>query len=340
LGLSWGALCLLIRVPGDRRTLFGVAVLLTAAIFTRQSYGLAAPLAAFTWLLSRQPRLRAFILAAYVIGLSLGLFILLNILTRGGFFFNIITANVNKFQGVILLNYIRQVVGDLPVLIIAGSLFLLAGWIRNRAWMLAGPYLLGAVVSALTIGKIGSNVNYLLELSASLCLVMGLAIAWLRGRRYRARSMLSKTGWQLASISLTIILAAQVCWAANKDTGYDQYLLHKTGLRVQNEILLDLIEQTSGLVLTGEHMGLLALSDRLIPYQPFEMKQLSDSGVWDQTPFLAELDSGKYPLILIYRPMGANVHERRWTPEMLALISAHYRSVNNFDQTVVYEWRK
>jgi hypothetical protein len=340
LGLSWGALYLVVRAPGDRRKLLAVAGLLTAAIFTRQSYGLATPLAAFTWLLSREPRRRALILAAYVLGFSLGLFLLLNILTQGGFFFNIITANINKFQAVILLNYIREVVLDLPVLILVGSLFLLAGWRSNRAWMLAGPYLLGAAVSALTVGKIGSNVNYLLELSAGLCLVMGLAIAWLRGRRYRAINAPSKTGWQLASISLTVILAVQVYWAANNDTGYGRYLVYKTGLRAQNEVLLDLIEGTSGLVVTGEHMGLLALSGRMIPYQPFEMKQLSDSAVWDQTPFLAELEGGKYPLILIYRPLGNNVHERRWTPEMLALISAHYRSVNNFDQTVVYEWKK
>jgi hypothetical protein len=138
---------------------------------------------------------------------------------------------------------------------------------------------------------------------------------------------------------VTVALGAQVYWVANIENGYDQYLLNKAGLHTQNEVLLDLIEQTPGLVVTGEHMGLLALSGRTIPYQPFELKQLSDSGVWDQTPFLTELDSGKYPLILMFRPVWSNVHERRWTPEMLALISENYRYVNNYDQTVVYEWK-
>jgi hypothetical protein len=340
LGLSWSALYLLIRDQSNRRSLLMVAVLLTAAIFTRQSYGLAAPLAAFTWLLSQQPRRRALILAAYVIGLGLGLFILLNLLTSGGFFFNIITANINQFQVTILLTYVRRIIQELPVLIVIGGLFLVMGWFRNRAWWFAGPYLLGALGSAVTIGKIGSNVNYLLELSASLCLIMGLAIAWLRHKQRLATRIPSKAGWQLASILMTVILAAQVYWATNVDNGYDRYLLQKTGLRTQNEILLGLIEQTDGLILTGEHMGLLALTGRPISYQPFEMKQLSDSGVWDQTPFLTELENGKYPLILMYRPMGANVHERRWTPEMLALITARYRYVNNFDQTIVYEWKK
>jgi hypothetical protein len=138
---------------------------------------------------------------------------------------------------------------------------------------------------------------------------------------------------------MTILIAAQVYWVVENDSGYGQYLLYKRGLTTQNEVLLDLIEQTPGLVVTGEHMGLLALSGRTIPYQPFELKQLSDSGIWDQTPFLNELESGKYPLILLFRPQRGNVHERRWTPEMLALISKNYRYINNFDQTVVYEWK-
>ena len=336
LGLSWSALYLLVREDATRKRLWLVAILLTAAIYTRQSYGLAAPLAAFAWLLAHKPRRRAAILAGYVAGLGLGLFVLFNLLTHGGFFFNIITANLNDFQPAILRNYASRVLGDLPVLLGLGGLFLLLGWHRNKAWWLAGPYLLGGLASAATIGKIGSNVNYLLELSAGLCLAVGLAIAWLRRQRYRAVRVQSKIGWQLASLLLTVLLAGQVYRAANFENGYDQYLLQKTGLRLQNEILLGLISEAQGSVLTGEHMGLLALTGRTIFYQPFEMKQLSDSGIWDQTPFLNELAAGDYPLILLFRP----AQERRWTPEMLAVITEHYDYVNNFDQTVVYAWTK
>jgi hypothetical protein len=339
LGLSWAALYLLVSGKGERRNLLWVAILLTAAIYTRQSYGLAAPLAAFAWLLSQQPRRRALTLAAYMGGVGLGLFVLLNLLTGGGFYFHIVTANINKFQLPTLLNYLRRVLADLPVLLMLGAVFLLAGWSRIRGWLLAAPYLLGAAISALTIGKIGSNVNYLLELSAALCLAAGLIFAWLRRKGGTAGSKASKTAWQLAAAGLAVILALQVFWAANNHGGYEQYLRQKTSLHTQNEVLLGLIEQSTGPVLTGEHMGLLALTGRPIYYQPFEMKQLSDSGVWDQSSFLAELESGQYPLILMYRPMGNNVHERRWTPEMLALIAAHYRYVNNFDQTIVYEWK-
>src|SRR6185503_18164271 len=93
LALSLSALCMLVSEPFSARRLVVTAVLLVAAIYTRQSYALAAPLAAFVWLLTRDWR-QALCLTALVGGLSLALFFILNGLTHGGFYFNIVTANV------------------------------------------------------------------------------------------------------------------------------------------------------------------------------------------------------------------------------------------------------
>lgn len=347
LGLSWGGLYLLVR-GGGRRGLVGAAILLTAAIYTRQSYGLAAPLAGFAWLLGggasnleRRLALRQVLtLAVYVGGLGLSLLVLLNLLTNGGFFYNIVTANINAFQLPILKNHLLRLLTDLPFLLLTGGLFLVFGWVSGHPWRMAGPYLLGALLSALTIGKIGSNVNYLLELCVALCLSAGLVLAWLRQRLQNAGATPARLGWALSVLSFALLLGIQAYWGAYNDSGYNQYLANKASLRTLNEVLLRRIEQSPGPVLTGEHMGLLALAERPIYYQPFEMKQLSDSGVWDQTPFLAELASGDYPLILMYRPAGSGVVQRRWTPEMLDAITRYYRPVDNFDQTVVYEWKK
>ena len=51
---------------------------------------------------------------------------------------------------------------------------------RSPLFALAAPYALGAVLSALTIGKVGSNVNYLLELCAASSLAGGIVVAWSR----------------------------------------------------------------------------------------------------------------------------------------------------------------
>ena len=83
LALSLAGLYVLARGSATQRDLVISALLLVGAIYTRQSYALAAPLAAFVWLWTHDRR-RAIGLAALVGGLSLVLFFALNILTRGG----------------------------------------------------------------------------------------------------------------------------------------------------------------------------------------------------------------------------------------------------------------
>ena len=191
LACSTGGLYLLARWPTARWSTVGSALLLVAAIYTRQSYALAAPLAAFVWLWvhdwRRALRLRsgqALGLAAMVGGLSLLFFFILNTLTRGGFYFNVVTANVNEFDIERLEWNLRRLRDAAPVLLVIGGVSLVLTPGRVRSWPLLVPYLIGAALSSLTIGKIGSNVNYFLELSAALSLAAGALVAWSRKRHW------------------------------------------------------------------------------------------------------------------------------------------------------------
>ncbi|HZJ21988.1 MAG TPA: glycosyltransferase family 39 protein, partial [Anaerolineales bacterium] len=96
LAFATGALFVLVRWPKERWSWITGGLLLVAAIYTRQSYALTAPLAAFVWLWTQDKR-RAFSLALLVGGLGIAIFFLINTLTNGGFYFNIVTANVNAF---------------------------------------------------------------------------------------------------------------------------------------------------------------------------------------------------------------------------------------------------
>jgi hypothetical protein len=49
---------------------------------------------------------------------------------------------------------------------------------HGQAWWLATPYLLASAASAVTIGKDGSNVNYLFELSAAWSLSLRWGCSW------------------------------------------------------------------------------------------------------------------------------------------------------------------
>jgi hypothetical protein len=323
LALSTAGLYVISRWTEGRRDLLIAGVLLVAAIYTRQSYALAAPAGGFVWLLTKDRR-RAAEFAALVGGLVLGLFLIINLLTRGGFFFNIITANVNEFKLQQLEDWANDLLEVAPILLLMAGAFLVVGFRRIRGWALISPYLIGATVSAMTIGKIGSNANYLLELCAALSLVAGAFIAWSHDRP-----------WLRSAFLLLLVL----------QTGN---LMQKT---LQNEIegakwrlkpvkeLTDLewiVETAEGQVLGDEFMGMITLQDRPLYLQPFEVTQLSDAGIWDQEPLLESIRDQEFPVILVHHFPGWPVYKERWTPEMLTSITENYIPTDFLAETIVY----
>lgn len=336
LALSMAALFVIVRWPDRGWSLVVTAALLIAAVYTRQSYGLAAPMAAFFWLLGRSPRRRALTLAGMVGGVGMGLFLVLNLLTRGGFYFNIVTANANEFQMPTLTRYIGLTLMYLPLLPAMILLFVgLVAGLRIEAGWLVIPYLIGATASGVTIGKIGSNVNYLIELSAAVGLMIGLILAALRQWRARQPAGIRRVAVGGIAALITLALAGQTWMLMRAPGSYHRTILQQTGQALENKVLLKIIQETNGPVLTDQHMGLLALARRPIYYQPFEMKQLASAGVWDQTPFLQSLEGREYPAILTFRQPNYPLHKRRWTDEMLAIISQQYREDANMSGTLV-----
>ena len=320
LGVSWAGLYVLVRWPNNRKALIAGAALLTAAIYTRQSYALAAPFGAFIWLISQKPRAQAFKLAAWVAGMGLGIFVLLMLVSKGGFYFNIVTSNVNQFWWDTVKNYARDIWKYMPYLVVSSGLFVvLAAFFKVRSWWLAAPYLLAATASAVTIGKSGSNVNYLFELSAGWAFMAGAILAS-TGRKWWSRFI------------LVALLVVQV--ANTYDWTKDNYYKWVMG-RVNNErgaigILQRYVHEAEGPVLADEFMGLVVLDDRQLAFQPFEFKQLSIAGVWDEMPFIQDINAKKFDMILLYNPSSWDSRKERWTQNQLAAIYLNYEQVGSW----------
>ena len=322
LALSLGGLCLLIWRPVSSRGLLPVALLLVAAIYTRQSYGLAAPLAAFVWLVVRDWR-QALRLALLVGGLGAVLFLILNTLTHGGFFFNIVTANVNEFK-MDLLKYnwdqLRKA-ALIPLWIAGFSLVLIPRW--NPLWALAAPYLIGATLSAATIGKIGSNVNYLLELCAAVGLAAGTVIAW---------SRVHLSFYSLRAVVL-VLLAFGVGRMVRALQDFTGDLRERRAATNQLSQLESFVAETPGPILADEYMGMLTLQGRPLFIQPFEVTQLALAGKWDQDILIDQINNKEFASIILYDRPWLN---ERWTPEMLSAINKSYRLVDIIAENRVY----
>jgi hypothetical protein len=325
LALSWAGLFIVARWPERRWSIFVSALFLVAAVYTRQTYLLAAPLAAFVWLVAQGQRRRALETAAIAGGASLLLFAALNIFAGGGFFLNTIIANLNDFRWErVSLNALGALLAC-PLLLLGSLAFLvLTPRKGNRSWWLVAPYLVASIPSAVLVGKVGSDVNYLLELSAALGLATGAFIAWQR-KRPRLRVAL------IALLAVQVLVLAQ---SSRVSSGLQDYVIEQRSEVAQ---LSRIVASADGPVLTDDYMGLLPLQGRRIYFQPFEMTQLSRDGDWNQDPFVRDISKEKFPVIMIWSPPFAReIKQDRWTPRMLEEIHDHYERKNRIADMVIY----
>jgi hypothetical protein len=324
LAFATGALFVLVRWPERRWFWIAGGLLLVAAAYTRQSYALAAPLAGFAWLWTKDKR-QAIALALLVSGLGIVLFLLINFLTSGGFYYNIVTANVNEFSWARLMENLGLLWRDNQIILVLSALFLLIGWRSQKSWPLLATFLVGAFMSGLTIGKIGSNINYFLELAAALALVGGVLVVW--SQVYP---------WRNIVVLLVITLQIGLLLRSSLERNVDWIL----GPRYLDSEALQMLEQEvkrmDGPVLADEYMGLLTINHRPLYLQPFEVSQLANTGKWNQQPLLEDIENQTFDGIFIYQFNTWSVYKERWTTEMLAAIDAYYRPVKTLADTVVY----
>ena len=323
LALSWAGLFAVVRWPGRRRAVIAASVLFVAAVLTRQTYVLAAPLTAFVWLLVQGHRRRALELAGVSCGLGLASFAALNVATDGGFFLHTVTANINDFRWErVSFNALGALLAC-PLLLLGGLAFLSKGP-RDGAWWVSGPYLALSVPSALLVGKVGSDVNYLLELSAALCLVAGALVAWQR-ERPRVRALI------IGLLAVQVLALAQ---SSLVPSGLQDYVIDQ---EPEVRQLSRIVAEAEGPVLTDEHMGLLPLNGKKIQLQPFEMTQLSRDGSWDQARAVQSIRDERYAVIMMWEPpFASDIKQDRWTNEMLAAVDGHYEPEQRLADMVVY----
>jgi hypothetical protein len=172
--------------------------------------------------------------------------------------------------------------------------------------------LIGAAVSAATIGKIGSNVNYLLELCAALSLAAGAVIAW-SGVQITIHSL------RPVVLCLLALAVGRLMHVSLQDFTGD--LRDRQVANAELSKLESLVKETSGSILADEYMGMLTLQGRALTIQPFEVTQLAWAGKWDQAPLLNSIKQKEYAAIIIYDRPWAN---ERWTQEMIDAINESY----------------
>lgn len=310
------------------------SIFLVAAIYTRQSYALAAPLAGFLYLTYINWK-KGLILAGVVGGLSLILFFLINLVTRGGFYFNIVTANINPFGFERMTDNFRNFFSHIPVIFILASLGMVLTFNQIDSWPLVIGFTLGGFFSALTIGKIGSNVNYFLELAAGMCLLIGCGLTILKRNANKGLpfilicTSLILLSWQGISM-LNIVQDESRAGMDDRKQAYEDF-----------ERMEDMVKgNLEKPILADEYMGMVVIAGQSLHLQPFEITQLVNAGIFDQNILIEEIEAEDFSLILLQESSWWEyVLQERWTPEMLDAIRSHYRLAAQFEYTNVYQPR-
>ncbi|MEM4217375.1 MAG: glycosyltransferase family 39 protein [Candidatus Methanomethylicaceae archaeon] len=325
LAFSLACLWIMYRYWNSWRWLALAVGFMVMAIYTRQSYVLAVPAAGIVWLWQKD-RWRALVFVGSLALTTFMIFLMLNILTRGGFFLHTIVANINPYS--------LERVADFAVLLILAWPFALAIVViqikqavkvmlnRRDSLTELDPFLVyglpvysvGAFLSALTVGKVGSHVNYLLELVAS-CTI------WATSARISPPRPLP-----LRYQGLTLLFLSQLAWSLGSNFPVYRSLIYSHWQDLpQYERLFQAVRSAAkqGPVLADDGLYMVILAEQPIYYQPFEYSQLYIQGIWNPSLLIEEIKAHKFALIVLNMTDPA-LYQERWAKPIATAIENSY----------------
>lgn len=182
---------------------------------------------------------------------------------------------------------------------------------------LAWFYAAACTVTALTAGKLGSNTNHFLEWTASVCLLCGIAIAYL----IETNNSLSRP-FALAILCLCAIFTATANWS---------WLQTKAGMR-DCARAYDFVHSYPGDRILSENIAAVVVAGKpVIVSNPFVVTQLGDSVDW-QAGSIEQLVSRRYFDVVL---LGGELKDFRpeagtWSTTAINAIREGYSPAHEF----------
>ena len=292
--------------------------LFLAAAFTRQTVA-AGAFACFGYLLFIRPRL-ALGASAMTAGIGLALVGLLIATTQGWFWWHVVEGNLNRWTWEIFNQYWRPWwelwrwafgLGGATLLVLA----------LDRRPHVPLLYLAASSATVLTMGKIGSYVNYLLQLCAALSLVCGLAPLAVQTLAQRFRT----------AAALHVVVAAVLIWGGlqlrearrRPDTLYWPQATSEERENARRAHAR--IAQLRGDVLS-EDMSFTVTTGKRLYLQPFEFSQQAMQGEWDERPLLEDVRRRHFAAVVLRFDLAGDPswHGERLTPALLDALREAY----------------
>lgn len=329
--LSVGGLLLGILAVGRPRLIHVAALLFVAAVYAKQT-SIAAPIALFGVLFLIRPRLAlAGITTCIVAGLAV--LVTLMILTDERFAKHVFLYNVNRFELHRLRGISQHVSGHFWLFVgalvgIAARVLSIranAGSLRERlaarpedtAFLIAVAFFLSAGLMTLTVAKSGSSINYFIEWSFALAILVGMAlIEPARAVVYGVRS--SEAGTALV-VAIPALFALQAALTSPVLPHSNQHPVREAQLRT----LAARIGAAPKPVISDE-MTVVRRGGRDVVWEPAIFAELAHTGVWDETAFIAMIDRQAFAFFVTQGVRGEPVFDSRYNPPIAEAIEKNY----------------
>ena len=289
-----------------------------AAVFTKSS-AVAAAIAWGAHLLFSRRWKDLTLYAATAGGAVLAVYAALNLATAGQYYWH--TAyeiGHRNFYWQFLLPFWKDTILRQPVNAAAAAVVLAwpvfrRGRVTPDAALL-NLYLAVTVLMTVSLGKQGSDTNYLLAFLAASTIAAG-----------RLWDPSAEGLKKIVSLAAMCAIAFEAFTGAG--VGHFSVQDYRKALDRQKEFyggLSKVVRQFPDPIISWD-MTLLIANDRPVYFEPFPMAQAAYSGVWDQTPILEDLRAEKISLIITYFWSAAILADRNFTPEFVKELRAHYR---------------
>lgn len=285
------------------------AIFFVAALYTKPTF-ISAPLAVMIYLFLTK-RKRAFTFIACLVPLYAVIFFLINYFTQGEFYRHNFLYNMNIFIFKQLAKYYTWFLHNHAILILFSLIFMILS-VSEKKYSLYVIYFIISTVVALSVGKIGANMNYFFETIAVSCILTGLAI-----NRLREIIRDEKTSTLLINSALLTQLLLFIHIPLVTEPAITINDLKNS------KLLSEVVCNTDGKIIS-EDAGLLVLNNKPVLFMPFEFTQLANQKIWDQTRFLNDIKHSDFSLIILSFDLHCQVDAERLTPAMVKAIKENY----------------